>query len=79
MRDFGLTAKAEEDEVVFGEDGVDDLGDDGVFVADDAGEEWGLRLRGGAQLCDQVVAELVLDGAGENGQGCIRWSGERRG
>ena len=36
---LGLAAEAEEDEVVLGEDGVDDLGDDGVFVADDAGEE----------------------------------------
>ncbi len=42
---FGLAAKAEEDEVVAREDGVDELGDDGVFVADDAGEERSLGLR----------------------------------
>jgi hypothetical protein len=41
---LGLAAEAEEDEVVLAEDGVDELGDDGVFVADDAGEERGLRL-----------------------------------
>ncbi len=43
---FGLAAQAEQDEVVAREDGVDELGDDGVFVADDAGEERGLCLRG---------------------------------
>ena len=36
---LGLAAEAEQDEVVAGEDGVDELGDDGVVVADDAGEE----------------------------------------
>ena len=38
---LGLTTEAEEDEVVAGEDGVDDLRDDGIVVADDAGEERG--------------------------------------
>jgi hypothetical protein len=64
---LGLAAEAEEDEVVAREDGVDDLGDDGIVIADDAGEE-GLSVAlaaGGdlAEACDEVVAELVLDAA----------------
>ncbi len=66
---LGLAAEAEEDEVVSREDGVDDLGDDGVFVADDAGEERGFRFCGGAEFGDEVFAELVLDAAGEAGGG----------
>jgi hypothetical protein len=42
-----------------GEDGVDDLGLDGVFIAGDAGEE-GLAF---AEALDEVVAELVFDRA----------------
>ncbi len=66
---LGLAAEAEEDEVVLREDGVDDLGDDGVFVADDAGEEGGFGLRGVAEFGDEVFAELVFDAAGETGGG----------
>ena len=57
------------------EDGVDELRDDGVFVADDAGEERGrflcsdAGLRGLAESGDQVFAEFVLDGAGKTGGG----------
>ena len=36
---FGLSAQAEEDEIMAREDGVNDLRDDGVVVADDAGED----------------------------------------
>ena len=39
-RDFRLPLLAEEEHVVPGEDGDVDLGDDGVVVADDAGEEF---------------------------------------
>ena len=54
---LGLAAKTEQDEMVPREQRVDDLGDDGVLVADDAGEE---RLpRGEAR--DQVGADLVPD------------------
>jgi hypothetical protein len=56
-----LATEAEEDEVVFAEDRVDDLGNDRVLVADDAGEQ-GLL---GAELGDQVIAELVLYAARE--------------
>ena len=66
---FGLAAEAEEDEVVAREDGVDDLGDDRVFVADDAGEERGLVLRGRRELGDEVFAQLVFDAAGKAGGG----------
>ena len=43
-------------------------------VADDAGEE---RLAGGcvfAQAGDEVVAELVFDGAGDEGRGVLRFA-----
>src|SRR4029077_15507906 len=32
---FGLAAQPQQNEIVAGENGVDDLGNDGVFVADD--------------------------------------------
>ena len=51
-----LAAQAEEDEVVPGQNRVDDLRDDGLFVSDDAGKERGLR----AEPCDQVLPDLVL-------------------
>ena len=51
------------------EQGIDYLGDDGVVIADDAGEERFSLFRptGGnlAQANDQVVAEFVLDAAGD--------------
>ena len=43
---FGLAAQAEQDEVVARKEGVDDLRDDGVVVADDAGEERGAVASG---------------------------------
>ena len=52
-----LPAQAEEEQVVLREDAVDDLRDDRVAVADDAGEE----LFAGPQLADHVAAQLVLD------------------
>jgi hypothetical protein len=56
-----LSAQAEQDEVVAREDGVDYLRDDGVVVADDAGEQALLRTGDLAQARDEVVAKLVLD------------------
>src|SRR5690606_25412952 len=47
---LGLPAEAEEDEVVPREDGVVELGDDGLLVAEDAGED----LLSRAQLPDEV-------------------------
>jgi hypothetical protein len=51
------------------EDGVDDLRDDRVVEADDAGEEgFSLALAAGRDLAearDEVIAELVLDAAGD--------------
>ncbi len=64
---FGLATEAEKDEVVLREDGVDDLRDDGVFVADDAGEERSFGFCGVAQFGDQIFAELVFDAAGKAG------------
>jgi hypothetical protein len=55
---FGLTAQAEQDEVVFRKQGVDDLRNHRVVVADDAGEE----RAAGAQRVDEVASDLVLDG-----------------
>lgn len=48
-----------------GEDGVDDLGDDGVVVTDNTREERGFGLGGLAKAHDEVVAELVFDGAAD--------------
>src|SRR5262245_4601147 len=52
-----LSAQSEQDEVVAREDRVDQLRNDGVVVADDAGKQ---RVAG-LQLADQVVADLLLD------------------
>jgi hypothetical protein len=64
---------------VLAEHGVDELGDDRVFVADDAGEEWGwvsraagARLPVGAQAGDEVFAEFVFDAPGKAGWGEFR-------
>ena len=54
---LGLAALAQEDDVLPREDGVFDLRQNGVLVADDAGEE----LRAGLEPLDEVVAELLLD------------------
>jgi len=48
-----------------GEDRVDQLGNDGVVVAHDAGEQ---RLPG-AQFADQVLTYLVLDGSPRHSTG----------
>ena len=55
-----LTAQAEQNEIVSGEDGVDELRNDRLVEADDAGEESFAR----AQLAYQVVADLLLDRPG---------------
>ncbi len=57
---LGLAFFAEEEHVVAGEDGVDDFGDDGGLVADDAGEEVFVLREGGGE----VGLEFLLDGAG---------------
>ena len=54
---LGLAAEAQEQDVVLGEDRVLHLGDDGVFVPQDVGED---RLAG-TDLGDEVAAHLVLD------------------
>ncbi len=53
-----LSSETQQDEVVAGEDRVDHLGDDGILVADDAGED----LLAGLQHADEVVPHLVLYG-----------------
>ena len=62
---FRLAPQAEQDEVVPREHRVHHLGDDRVVVADDAGKE-GLA---GAELANQVVADLRLDGAPRDAAG----------
>ncbi len=52
---------------MFAEDGVDDLGDDGVVVADDAREERSAVVGGAAKFGDEVLAELVFDASGKAG------------
>ena len=63
---FGLAAEAEEEDVVLGEDGVDDLGDDGIAIAEDAGEEVGVASARPprADSGDGVFSEFVFDGEG---------------
>jgi hypothetical protein len=57
------------------EDGVDDLGNDRIFVADDSGEERGwiaVAARtgaGGAEFGDEILAKLVFDTSGQAGWG----------
>ena len=52
-----LAALAEQDDVLAGEDGVLDLRDDGLLVADEQREEGLAR----AHLLDEVLAHLLLD------------------
>jgi hypothetical protein len=54
-----LAALAEKDDVLAAQDGVLDLRDDAVLVADDAGEE---RLSA-LQARDQIVPKFLLDRA----------------
>jgi hypothetical protein len=56
---LGLPAQPKKDKVVTRQNGVDDLGDDGIVVAENA------RKQGLASLyfTDQVVTEFVLDGS----------------
>src|ERR1035437_3354597 len=54
---LGLAAKTQEDEVMFREDGINDLRCDRVFETDDAGKYGFPRI----QLAQQVGAHLVLD------------------
>ena len=58
MRGLGLAALAEEDDVLAGEDGVFHLGDDGVFIAHDAGEEGAALTHAG----HEVAADFLPDG-----------------
>ena len=53
---LGLALFAEKEHVVPGEQGEVDFGDDGVLVADDAGEERPRR----SGVAQEVVADLVL-------------------
>ncbi len=68
---FRLATEAKEDEVVFAENSVDDLGNDGVFVTDDAREERGFIVGavvgGAAKFGNEVLAELVFDASGKAG------------
>src|SRR5436305_14070818 len=55
---LGLPAQAQKDDVVAREHGVDYLRDDGLVVADDAGED----ALAAPQFVEEVRAHLVLDG-----------------
>ena len=59
---FGLAAQAEQNEIVPRENGIDDLRNNGVVVADDAGENAGVVVV--TQTGDEVVAEFVFHAAG---------------
>ncbi len=53
---FCLPAKTEQNEVVAGENGVNDLGNHRIFVADDSGEQFLPALK----PADEVLAKLVF-------------------
>ncbi len=55
-----LSAKAEQDEVMTREDGIDELRDDGFAISNDAGEQRFVGLK----LPNQVVADFLLDRPG---------------
>jgi hypothetical protein len=55
---FRLSAQAEQNEIVAGKNGVDDLRHDGVVVTDYAGEDGSVAMR--SKTPDQVVTEFVL-------------------
>ena len=57
---FGLAALAQQDDVLAGQDGVFQLGDDGLLEADDAGKDWLF----GADLGNQVAADFLAHGDG---------------
>ena len=54
---LGLAPQAQEEHVVLGEDRVTDLGDDGLFIAQDIGKQRLARL----ELGDQVSPHFVFD------------------
>ena len=56
---LGLPAESEQDEIVPGENGIDELRNDGVVVADDARKERFASL----QLANEVVADFLFDRA----------------
>ena len=55
---FRLPAQAEQNEIVAGKNGVDDLRHYGVVVTDYAGEDGSVTMR--SKTLDQVVTQLVL-------------------
>ncbi len=58
-----LPPQAQQDEVVARQDGIHELGDDGILVAHDAREQGRPVL----EQTDQILAQLVLDGAVDAG------------
>jgi hypothetical protein len=57
---LGLPLLAEEEHVVAGDQGDVDLRDDGVFVSDDAGEQF----LAGLEHAEKVIADFLLDRLG---------------
>ena len=55
---LGLTAQAQKEHIVLGEDRIANLGNDGLFITQDIGKQ-GLARR---ELGDQVSPHFVLDG-----------------
>jgi hypothetical protein len=56
---FGLAAQAQQDEIMTGKNGVDDLRYDSIFVAENAGKQSLPAL----YFTNQVFSEFVFDGA----------------
>ena len=55
-----------------GEHSVNDLRDDCIVVADNAGKERFLGFGGLAKTRNQIIPKLILDGAGDRSCGVLR-------
>src|SRR5579872_1271393 len=62
---LGLALFAEEKQVVAGDEREIDFGNDGVIVADDAGEE----VFAGLEHTEEIVTDFLLDGFGNPAAG----------
>src|SRR5687768_13908538 len=59
---FGLASKSEQDEIMAGQQRIDQLRHDAILKSDDAGKEFFATL----QPADEIRADLVLDPATSN-------------
>ena len=58
---FGLATQPEQNEIVARENGVDDLRNNRVIVADDAGKNWSVAVL--AQTRREIIAQFIFHAA----------------